>query len=79
MRVIIQEEALRRSEGRCFRHFIQELPTIDAVPVAPASLKETGFAEAYCRWGACTHCGADNVITNKFCCECGAKLLQEKM
>ena len=33
MRVIIQEEALRRSVGHYYRHFIHELPTIDAVPV----------------------------------------------
>lgn len=33
MRVIIQAEALRRSEGHYYHHFIQELPTINAVPV----------------------------------------------
>lgn len=33
MRVIIQEEALRRSEGHHYHYFIQELPTIDAVEV----------------------------------------------
>lgn len=33
MRVIIQTEALRRSEGHYYHHFIHELPTIDAVPV----------------------------------------------
>ena len=33
MRVIVQAEALRRSEGHHYHHFIHELPTIDAVPV----------------------------------------------
>lgn len=33
MRVIIQAEALRRSEGHHYHHFIHELPTIDAVEV----------------------------------------------
>lgn len=33
MRVIIQAEALRRSEGHYYHHFIHELPTIDAVSV----------------------------------------------
>ena len=33
MRVIIQEEALRRSEKTHHHQFIHELPTIDAVPV----------------------------------------------
>lgn len=33
MRVILQDVALRRSEGHYYHAFVQELPTIDAVPV----------------------------------------------
>lgn len=33
MRMIVQEEALRRTEGHWVHHIIHELPTIDAVPV----------------------------------------------
>lgn len=33
MRVIVQEEALRRTEGKLVHHIIHELPTIDAVEV----------------------------------------------
>lgn len=33
MRVIVQEKALRISEGHYYHYFIQRLPTIDAEPV----------------------------------------------
>ena len=75
MRVIIQEEALRRSEGHYYHHFIHELPTIDAVPVVHARWKWEG------RFKACSECGTyidwDNTLGAghwHYCPNCGAKM-----
>lgn len=45
-----------------------------AQPVVHASLRETGFDEAYCNWGDCTRCGCSNIFPSKYCNECGARL-----
>lgn len=43
----------------------------------PVKLKYTGFDEIYCPWGDCPVCGAENIMTNKFCCMCGRPLKGE--
>lgn len=53
---------------------LDETPTVDAEPVRHASLKETGYDEAWCNWGDCTKCGTSNIFGSKYCNECGAKL-----
>lgn len=53
---------------------IDRAPTIDAVPVVHARLKETGWDEAWCSWGDCTSCGHSNAIGSKYCNNCGAKM-----
>lgn len=56
------------------RKMIKEAPTIDAVPVVHADLKETGYDEAWCSWGDCTNCLHSNIMGSKYCNKCGAKL-----
>lgn len=87
MRVIVQEEALRRSEGRYFRPFIQELTTIDAVPVVHGHwIRCDGKSIVW----YCSECGGKILYNpnprtyninkpkveqyNKFCRNCGAKM-----
>lgn len=53
-------------------------PTIDTEPVRHASLKETGYDEAWCNWGDCTNCGTSNIFGSKYCNECGVKLVGGK-
>lgn len=53
---------------------LDDQPTIDAVPVVHARLKETGWDEAWCSWGDCTRCGHSNAIGSKYCNNCGAKM-----
>lgn len=78
MRVIVQAEALRRSEGRYFRPFIQELPTIDAVPVVHGQwLRENIRPKSYLR--VCSMCKKTAYFCGegcryKYCPNCGAKM-----
>jgi len=53
---------------------VKDFPAVDAEPVRHASLKETGYDEAWCNWGDCTKCGTSNIFGSKYCNECGAKL-----
>lgn len=53
---------------------IDDAEPVDAEPVRHASLKETGFDEAWCNWGYCTKCGTSNMFGSKYCNECGAKM-----
>ena len=82
MRVIIQEEALRRSEGHYYRHFIQELPTIDAVPVVHGRWIERKSIHA--DGGVVTKCSICKKDIQylgqrlKFCPNCGAKMDAEE-
>lgn len=75
MRVIIQAEALRRSEKTHHHQFIHELPTIDAVEVVHgrwvAEIKRMG------NYSHCSECGCrcQGYVPNyKYCPNCGAKM-----
>lgn len=90
MRVIIQEEALRRSEGHYYHHFIQELPTIDAVPVVHGRWVHDDLGHTYC--SKCherlpyIHCYSEEpcsdydeewdeeIPVTRYCPHCGAKM-----
>ena len=74
MRVIIQEEALRRSEGHYYRHFIQELPTIDAAPVVHGRWKVDAFTAKYGNPYHCSICKEEYDNTHNYCPNCGAKM-----
>ena len=83
MRVIIQEEALRKSEGRYYHRFIQELPTIDAAPVVHGRWIETDYFDAHkvpiYECSACFQEVADHYIKcHKYCLHCGAKMDAEE-
>lgn len=72
MRVIIQEEALRRSEGHYYHHFIHELPTIDAVPVVRCrECKKCRNREPNIGIHWCDHW--DNVVRDKDFCSFGER------
>lgn len=87
MRVIIQEEALRRSEKTHHHQFIHELPTIEAVPAVHGQwLHSDGKSIVW----YCSECGGKILYNpnprtynikkpkveqyNKFCRNCGAKM-----
>lgn len=53
-------------------------PALDVAPVVHASLRETGYDEAYCNWGDCTKCGCSNIFGSKYCYNCGARMDGEK-
>jgi len=80
VRVIIQEEALRRSEGHYYRHFIQELPTIDAEPVRHGVWikREAVFKgnEIKVDRLECSECGKTQrrFLDTPYCPNCGAKM-----
>lgn len=87
MRVIIQEEALRKSEGHYYRHFIQELPTIDAVEAAHGRwVKANGMMPPeYHGRKCCSVCDAFALSDfygrerlSDFCPNCGAKMNAEE-
>lgn len=77
MRVIIQEEALRRSEGHHYHRFIQELPTIDAVPVVHGRWEEIRNAYRELEGWLCK-CGCESKVKSKYCPNCGAKMDAEE-
>ncbi len=62
------------TEWWCVEDAVTSAPTIDAVPVVHAGLRETGMDEAWCSWGDCTNCGHSNIMGSKFCNECGARM-----
>lgn len=78
MRVIIQEDALRMSEGRDFHRFIHELPTIDAAPVVHAHWIIPTYIGSY--RAEVPHCSSCNGIPagvdekTKYCPHCGARM-----
>jgi len=80
MRVIVQTEALRRSEGGLYHHFIHELPTIDAEPVRHARWDE-GSIQGYPHV-ICSNCKKEAIFRNAYeyyaktpyCPHCGAKM-----
>lgn len=77
MRVIIQAEALRRSEGHYYHHFIQALPTIDAVPVKHAEWINGDYGYLVCPFCGCEHHRRDAFMfdtENDYCPRCGAKM-----
>lgn len=72
MRVIVQEEALRRSEGHHYHHFIHELPTIDAVPVVRCKECWKRGNERECpmcheEFDGCDYCTIDYTSDDGFC------------
>lgn len=87
MRVIIQAEALRRSEGRLEHPFIHMLPTINAVPIVHGRWVHCDGKSIV--W-YCSECGGKILYNpnprtynikklkveqyNKFCRNCGAKM-----
>lgn len=56
---------------------INNLPAADVAEVRHGRLISTGYDEQYCEFGDCTVCGADNLIHNKFCGHCGARMNEE--
>ena len=84
MRMIIQAEALRRSEKTHHHQFIHELPTIEAVQVVHAywyGSEFDGYADGnpvYDTWG-CSHCHEEVSAEGfppayDYCPNCGAKM-----
>ena len=52
-----------------------QLSDVAVRPFVHARLRETGFDEAWCNWGDCSHCGTSNIFPgSKFCMHCGARL-----
>lgn len=77
MRVIIQAEALRRSEKTHHHQFIHELPTIVAVPLVHGRWRINKQFADY----ECSECGQGDIISPYFkrlklnyCPNCGAKM-----
>jgi hypothetical protein len=62
-------------EYRCYaKRFVETAPPADVAPVRRGKLISTGYDELYCDFGNCTLCGADQPMSNKFCCNCGADM-----
>lgn len=61
-------------QDKTIMQHIEDAPALDVQPVVHASLTETGFDEAWCNWGDCTHCGTSNILHSKYCNECGARM-----
>ncbi len=86
MRVIVQEVALKKSEGHHFRHFISELPTIDAAEIVNAKWETHYFSDRFDTFGnpdfcmKCSACGflwarlIDTQHFFRYCPNCGAKM-----
>lgn len=81
MRVIVQTEALRRSEGGLHHHYIHELPTIDAEPVkhgrwngwhGDKRMKNGEYRHFH--YYACDQCECRTAIASNYCPNCGAKM-----
>ena len=71
MRVIVQDVALRRTEGHWTHHIIHELPTIDAEPV------RHGRWEWYEYWGDAAFRDPPEIYDAGWACSaCGTALLQ---
>lgn len=79
MRVIIQAEALRKSEGRDYHHFIHELPIIDAVPVVRC--QECKESEQFSvHEPDCLYCGVwDTAVRCDGYCYQGTKMDENKI
>ena len=72
MRVIVQAEALQRSKGHHYHHFIHELPTIDAELVRHGRWIDTPIGTI-----ECSECGHGYNLVGMFafyCPHCGAKM-----
>lgn len=79
MRVIVQAEALQRSEDHHYHHFIHELPTIDAEPVQHGRwgtaeiIGYDGYHAVYAY--PCSKCGKyTREHKPNYCPHCGAKM-----
>ena len=72
MRVIIQAEALRRSEKTHHHHFIHELPTIEAVPVVHG--RWVFDRPNHYKCSVCDAMWSGVARFMKFCPNCGAKM-----
>lgn len=76
MRVIVQEEALRKTEGKWVHHIIHELPTIDAEPVRHGRWID-GRPYTNSRWKVCSVCYISAPYPEggtNYCPACGAKM-----